>query len=674
MKKTKGIQRVTRKLYELSALNRISKAINGVRDLDNLLDIIMETTVTALKANRGILLLKTTHSEEMEVKSFHGLTPEEVKKIVTSMRVGDFERIPEEESSLMYCTLTEGPDGKVLKCNTMRWNFLAEEREHPTPTEDQMIWIPLKNRDRVIGIIGVGRKKEPFDEGDLEFLSSLASNAIIAIKNAQLNSGMAATQEKLIYANRQLASLNRVSNLFRKIFDEERLFQVIPHILCAALDFDRASLFIERDGVLFRKSLYWRKERDKLKQLEALLAKYNVQETGISKSTVIHTCFEKGETIFVEDASSDTGMPQVIKDILQSKAYICTPIKTKNKTRGVLIGDLHYHDRKIDQQDIERFETFANMVGLTLENIQFYQTLEDKVEERTRELANANQELKNTLQKLKETQVQLIHSEKMASLGQLVAGVAHELNNPISFIYSNMEHLKGYIKGLKRVLSTYSQVFLSNQDDRELIDRVGQEVELDYILRDIDVLLNDFNEGAERTKQIVQDLRSFSRLDEAELKEVNIHDGIESTLNLLRNQYKKGIQVHKDYGELPLVECYASQLNQVFMNLLLNAAQAIEGKGDVWIQTRQLGDFVRIIVRDNGKGIRSEHLDKIFDPFFTTKSLGEGTGLGLSITYGIIRKHQGIIFVESEIGKGTTFTIELPVKQNDEAHDSGFGR
>jgi len=487
---------------------------------------------------------------------------------------------------------------------------------------------------------------------------------VTAIEKIELYNEMLAAQKKLLYANRQLAALNRVSNFFRKIFDEEKLFRIVPRVLCTALDFDRASLLIEKEGILFRKSIYWRKERDKLKQLETLLKKFNVQETGIPKGSVPYRCLEEGKTLFVKDPDSVIEIPQEMKDILQTKAFVCTPIKTKNKTIGVLTGNLQYHEREIDQQDIERLEAFANMVGLTVDNIRFYQTLEDQVEERTRELESANQELTIALQKLQRTQVQLVHSEKMASLGQLVAGVAHELNNPINFIYSNMEPLRDYIKGLKSVLSAYSQLQSLSPEDVKTINQIKQEVELDYILQDIEVLLNDFNEGAERTKRIVQDLRSFSRLDEAELKEVNIHEGIESTLNLLRHRYKKGIRVHKSYGKLPLVECYASQLNQVFMNLLANAEQAIEGEGDVWIQTRRAGNSVRISIRDNGKGIPKEHLDRIFDPFFTTKSIGEGTGLGLSITYGIIQKHRGTISVESEVGRGTTFVVKLPIKHS----------
>src|SRR3989338_2432324 len=287
--------------------------------------------------------------------------------------------------------------------------------------------------------------------------------------------------------------------------------------------------------------------------------------------------------------------------------------------------------------------------------------LERKVRERTFALEEANQELQKAYKELQNAQAQLVQSEKMASLGQLVAGIAHEVNNPVSFIYGNMDHLAEYINDIKKVLAGFMDLKSLSLEEKQQIDNLVQETDLDFLLKDLDKLIKSCKNGAERTKDIVSALRSFSRLDEAALKDADIHEGIDSTLEILTHNYKNRITVHKEYGNIPKVRCYASQLNQVFMNLLANASQAIENSGDVWIKTQKKGENVLISIRDTGKGISEENMKKLFTPFFTTKPIGQGAGLGLSISYGIIEKHNGLIWAESKVGAGTTFNIELPL-------------
>jgi signal transduction histidine kinase len=271
------------------------------------------------------------------------------------------------------------------------------------------------------------------------------------------------------------------------------------------------------------------------------------------------------------------------------------------------------------------------------------ETLEERVRARTKELEQVNHDLR-------EAQSQLVQSSKMASLGTLAAGIAHELNTPIGAIHSNADVERRAVGIIRGILQ-----------DTSVAKRLGPQPRLDRALRIFDDINQMTLEAAERVTRIVQSLKSFARLDQPELEWVDLHEGIESTLTLLEHLIKDRIQVVKNYGELPKVQCYASQINQVFANVLTNAVQAIGDAGSITITTRQDGSWILIQVADTGVGIKPEHLERIFDPGFTTKGVGVGTGLGLSITYRIIENHQGSIHVESEPGRGTTFTLRLPI-------------
>jgi signal transduction histidine kinase len=277
-------------------------------------------------------------------------------------------------------------------------------------------------------------------------------------------------------------------------------------------------------------------------------------------------------------------------------------------------------------------------------------------------LETQNVELANRKAELERLQAQLVHTEKMASLGQLAAGVAHELNNPAGFVYGNMDLLSTYVSALQELLRAYDQLSLT-EEAASVIDAVKTRIGYERLIADLASIIDDCREGAERICEVVKNLRLFSRLDEAEIKQIEIHGGIDSTIRLLSHYFGSGgIVIRRDYGELPLVNCYAGQLNEVWMNLLVNAAQSIRGSGEVTISTRHEGESVVVTFSDTGKGIPADNLSRIFDPFFTTKPVGEGTGLGLSITYGIVERHGGSISVESQVGTGTTFTLTLPIE------------
>lgn len=353
------------------------------------------------------------------------------------------------------------------------------------------------------------------------------------------------------------------------------------------------------------------------------------------------TVAKSGEAIIVADAQRD---PRVAKRVdaatgFQTRSILCVPIRFKGTVIGV-IQVLNKAAGAFTAQDQELLELIAAEAGVAIENARLYGTLEERVRLRTKELAEANTQLSQTLTELRQTQAQLIQSEKMAALGNLVAGVAHEINTPLGAINSNTDVLA---RGI-----------------RKLAPLAGEQGE--NMVATLESMLQTNAEACRRISAIVKNLKTFSRLDEAEWKSAGLREGMESTLTLIHHLYKGRIEVVREFGEIPPVECHPGQINQVFMNLLVNAIQAIDGPGTIWVRIGAQGDRVRVEVQDTGSGIAEEHLPKIFDPGFTTKGVGVGTGLGLSICHQIIAAHHGTIQVASQKGVGTTFTLLLPLR------------
>ncbi len=301
-------------------------------------------------------------------------------------------------------------------------------------------------------------------------------------------------------------------------------------------------------------------------------------------------------------------------------------------------------------------------------------SLEETVEKRTLELQRTNQVLEKEKEEqlglnnqLKETQGHLIQSEKMASIGQLAAGVAHEINNPLGYIYSNLNTLKGYLTDIKQVASMAKKMANELPSDNSLsseFNTLAKELDLEFLQEDLQDLVKESIEGATRAKKIVQDLRDFSRIDKQEREIFDVEEGISATLNIVHNELKYKADIVKEYGGIKPFKCVGAQLNQVFMNLLVNAAHAIDDFGKITVRTGYEGeDYAWIEVEDTGKGIPDDVKNKIFDPFFTTKPVGKGTGLGLSLSYKIIQDHHGRLEVDSVVGKGTKFRVFLPINQ-----------
>jgi signal transduction histidine kinase len=318
----------------------------------------------------------------------------------------------------------------------------------------------------------------------------------------------------------------------------------------------------------------------------------------------------------------------------------------------------------------ELFQAFHLMFTRIQQEIDDRRQVEDSLAAETllnQQAQQHTQELQQVLRELRGTQAQLIHSEKMSSMGQLVAGIAHEFNNPVNFIHANLVPLEQYTYGLLGLLAAYQTEY---QTPSIALQAAAQSIDIDYIQADLPKILLSMETGTQRIRSIVDSLRNFSRLDEAVMKPVNIHEGIDSTLMLLQHRILgpgQPITVTKDYGPLPLVECFANQLNQVFMGLISNAIDALSVQdypGLIQLSTRQQRPgWVQIVIQDNGHGIEPAHLSRVFDPFFTTKPIGQGTGLGLSVSYQIIQMHSGSLHCTSTMGEGTTFTIVIPTCQ-----------
>jgi signal transduction histidine kinase len=384
-------------------------------------------------------------------------------------------------------------------------------------------------------------------------------------------------------------------------------------------------------------------------------------------TTVSARVVTTGRPILVEDVeASEEPVHHPSLRALNVRSLVAVPLRVKERVVGVL-NVVASQPGRLTGADQELVAAVANHVALALDRAESFQTieelsrgLEDKVRVRTEQLRAANEELEAAYRNLQATQMQLIQREKMASVGQLVAGVAHELNNPIGFVSSNAATLEDFVGRLRAIVEAYRGAAIADTD-RERLERQWAALKGDHVLRYLDPMIQGIREGAERTRKIVRDLRVFARTTDEVWQAVDLHEELDSSLTLLSHLLKDRVTVHRKYGDLPSVECIRSQIDQVFLNVLANAAQAIGDPGAITIETRREGGAAVVSISDTGPGIPPDVLGRVFDPFFTTKPVGEGTGLGLSISYEIVKKHGGEITATSPPDQGATLAIRIPI-------------
>lgn len=402
--------------------------------------------------------------------------------------------------------------------------------------------------------------------------------------------------------------------------------------------------------------------------IRVLQSKQIAQNNKLSLS-IVQYVIENSEPLIVNHADQDPRFkddPYIIKE--KPASILCHPVFVKGKLGSIIYLENNSEISVFTTEKLRILNLLSTQITISLENALLYQNLEEKVVSRTLEVVSQKETIEHAYSELRAAQSQMVHSEKMASLGQLTAGIAHEINNPINFISVGITGLEKNFRSFMKVVEKYEAINNSSDPVAALkeIETLKKEIQYADVKGFITGLMDDIKLGADRAAEIIQGLRSFSRLNEAEFKAADLHEGLDATLVLLRTRTKNSIKVTKDYDhDLPPINCNPGQLNQVFMNILTNAIESIEMKqtqeaNEIQIKTTNKPDKIEIRIKDNGIGIPKDIQQKIFDPFFTTKDVGKGTGLGLSIVFGIIKKHNGQIEVISEQDKGSEFIISLP--------------
>ena len=692
-------QEVLDKYRELTLFYNISDKILGIVEPEKLANLVCEEARKFIKATNGVVMLFDDSTGQLETIAGFDSDPEYSTEYRTVR--------PWKSDDFVYDVATSGR-GKIVN----------DVSSYPRLVDSQllvssMICVPLKTKDKIIGAIALGSKTPVnYTAEDLKLLTTLASQAASAI-NALLH-------ENKLKESRKEALLFRLASQIRLSLDSDCILNIALKEIRRLLQIDRC-IFMWYKQANCSTEILTQPEENNCEKFSGWLVVNEASQPDMPR-LINHYYAESPigkingwtkellamKMLRIDDINclEDTAM----RDVFSAQgvlSLLAVPLETRSGKIGLISCSNCQTLRPWSDDEVELLRSVAIQLAIALDQAELYQQSQT-----AKEIAQAKaEELHKALEDLKKAEVQLIQSEKMSSLGQTVAGVAHEINNPVNFIHGNLNYLQDYVKDLLELVEMYQQEYphpsLAIQDAIEGMD-------LQFLVEDLPQILGSMKIGTERIREIVQTLRNFSRVDEAQMKSVDLHSGIDSTLVILRDRLKAKpghptIEVIKDYGDLPDIECYPGQLNQVFMNLLANAIDALENaiengvigerspqirirtelieatanpqiKPPIYVQNtypqsdniqgnQQPSDRLnneRAIVKiiDNGSGIPEELQKRLFDPFFTTKPVGKGTGLGLSISYQIIvEKHRGKLDCNSTLGEGTEFVISLPIKQ-----------
>lgn len=663
-----------------SLLNQINNEIRRTLDLEEVLNSACRLLGEALQCSRTSILVKESEAEESLI------TRGEYNRGDSFAQLGM--KVPIADNAHLQTLISQ--DQPLAVAKFADFPGLGEETREITKTLGikSMLAVATRYQGRVNGVIGLHQcdREREWTEWEKQLIEGVASQLAIAINQAKL---YAETRRQA-----ECESLLRlVSNQIRSTLDIKTILQTAVREVRQLLITDRVVIYqfkdqwegeiVVEDLVIPWPSIFGDSIADNCFSKEyaqhylegRVRAIDDIQKAGLDRchvdfltalqvksNLIVPIVISRNESSSLEvekEENEENRRTNIGKPSSSSSSPPSFP-SSPSATRlwGLMIAQECRSIRHWQHQETEFLRQLGEQMAIAIQQAELYAQVQEAA---IKSQAQA-QHLQATLQELRSTQQQLIQSEKMTSLGQMVAGVAHEINNANNFIHANLFHAQEYAKTLIAAIDTCTK---ASPEAAKTISKIAEDLELDYIEEDFPKLLNSMQEGSDRIRSIVTTLRNFSRLDESEFKPANLNDGIESSLAMLQNRLKSGIEIQKEYGILPLVECNAAQINQVFFHLIQNALDAIltSGKpGKITIRTESADELVTISIRDSGVGISPEIQNQIFDPFFTTKPVGKGTGLGLSICYqAIVKDHGGTIRCDSKLGEGTEFVVQLPL-------------
>lgn len=670
-------QELLNKYKEITLLFRLSEQIVETIDIEAVSHLLLGEARDILPSSGGMLMILRESTGTLEtIATFSSIEnaveknqPQETTQSLENKQKTDkaSKNLPNANVAQVL-QLGEGLIGKIAASGRgeIVSQVAADQRHLATdgPQCSDLICVPLKLKDRIIGVIALYRiQPEPYRSEDLKLLTTLSAYAASVISVLM--------HERQLKESRQNELILQLSNQVRTSLNLSETIQTAVNKIQTALQCDRCFFIWHHPALDTNLPISLTKQRPPTEHFEIVSESKNpslLTMNGIYElEEVGHDFAEKlyrQEVVQIDDASQLHLSPlRVFLQGYSCEALLAFPMVTRAGQVGILCCSSS-QPRSWEKEEIKLLQAVTNHLIIAVDQAELYEQSRldaQLAQDKARELAQALNHLKNI-------QFQLVHTEKMSSLGRMVAGIAHEINNPVTFIHGNLNHLNKGISDILELIEAYEQTYPNPSGE---ITDIAEDIDLPFLQDDLPKLLNSINSGTERIQKIVLSLRNFAQLDQAAVKQVNIHDGIESTLLLLQHRFrpeKRGaaIALIKRFGELPKVECYAKQMNQVFISLLSNALDALEqskvATPTITLKTEYHAPFAYIRVADNGPGIPKSIQPKLFDPFFTTKDVGEGSGLGLAVSHQIVvEQHGGEISFYSSPEQGTEFIVKIPI-------------